>query len=67
MADNKEAFFRQWRTYQMSDHCPLWVELRINFSDPFIAVAGGLVEGRGVRTKNNPSTIKIKRLKRKKS
>jgi endonuclease/exonuclease/phosphatase family metal-dependent hydrolase len=48
-AKDKKAFFRQWRTYQMSDHCPLWVELRIDFSDPFIAVAGGLVKGRGVR------------------
>jgi len=46
-AANKRAFYRKWRTYQMSDHYPLWVELRIDFSDPFIAVAGGLVKGRG--------------------
>jgi endonuclease/exonuclease/phosphatase family metal-dependent hydrolase len=46
-ASNKRAFYRKWRTYQMSDHYPLWVELRIDFSDPFIAVAGGLVKGRG--------------------
>jgi endonuclease/exonuclease/phosphatase family metal-dependent hydrolase len=44
---NGKAFYRKWRTFQMSDHCPLWVELRIDFSDPFIAVAGGLARGRG--------------------
>jgi endonuclease/exonuclease/phosphatase family metal-dependent hydrolase len=49
-AKDKSAFFSQkWRTFQMSDHCPLWVELRIDYSDPFIAVAGALVPGRGVR------------------
>jgi len=49
-AKNKKAFYRQWRTFQVSDHCPLWVELRIDFSDAFIPVAGGLVRGRGVRS-----------------
>jgi endonuclease/exonuclease/phosphatase family metal-dependent hydrolase len=48
-AKDKKAFFKKWRTFQMSDHCPLWVELRIDFSDAFIPVAGGLVKGRGVR------------------
>jgi endonuclease/exonuclease/phosphatase family metal-dependent hydrolase len=48
-AKNKKAFFNKWRTFQMSDHFPLWVELRIDFSDAFIPVAGGLVKGRGVR------------------
>jgi len=46
-ATNKKGFYKKWRTFQMSDHYPLWVELRIDFSDPFIAVAGGLVKGRG--------------------
>ena len=40
---NKKGFYNKWRTFQMSDHCPLWVELRIDFSDRFIPVAGGLV------------------------
>lgn len=48
-ATNNQAFYKTWRTFQMSDHCPLWVELCIDFSDPFIAVAGGLAPGRGVR------------------
>jgi endonuclease/exonuclease/phosphatase family metal-dependent hydrolase len=46
-AGNKKAFYKKWRTFQMSDHYPIWVELRIDFSDPFIAVAGGLVKERG--------------------
>lgn len=46
---DKKAFYKKWRTFQMSDHCPLWAELRIDFSDKFIPVAGGLVRGRGVR------------------
>jgi endonuclease/exonuclease/phosphatase family metal-dependent hydrolase len=48
-AKNKMAFYKNWRTFQISDHCPLWIELRIDFSDKFIPVAGGLVPGRGVR------------------
>jgi hypothetical protein len=31
-AKNKEAFFKKWRSFQMSGHSPLWVELRIDFS-----------------------------------
>jgi len=50
---NKNAFYKKWRTFQMSDHYPLWVELRIDFSDPFIAVAGGLVKGRGPNAPNS--------------
>lgn len=29
--------YRQWRTYQMSDHLPLWVELAVDFSDEYLA------------------------------
>ena len=34
--EGRRAFFRGWRTYQMSDHLPLWVELKIDFSDQFL-------------------------------
>lgn len=34
--EGRRAFFRGWRTYEMSDHLPLWVELRIDFSDQFL-------------------------------
>lgn len=31
-----EEYFRQWRTWQMSDHLPLWVELEIDFTDDYL-------------------------------
>jgi endonuclease/exonuclease/phosphatase family metal-dependent hydrolase len=34
--------YKTWRTYQMSDHRPLWAEFRIDFSDDYLkeALAG---------------------------
>ncbi|SOE21504.1 Endonuclease/Exonuclease/phosphatase family protein [Spirosomataceae bacterium TFI 002] len=29
--------FNTWRTYKMSDHLPMWVELRSDFSDEYLA------------------------------
>jgi len=29
--------FKEWKTYQMSDHLPLWVEFDINYSDDYLA------------------------------
>jgi hypothetical protein len=26
-----------WRTYQMSDHLPMWVEVRVDFGDDCLA------------------------------
>jgi hypothetical protein len=32
-----ETYYQsKWRTFQMSDHYPLWVELKIDFSDQFL-------------------------------
>jgi exonuclease III len=31
-----EKFYKEWRTYQMSDHLPLWVELDIDFSKKYL-------------------------------
>jgi hypothetical protein len=31
-----EAKFKEWRTYKMSDHLPMWVELRSDFSDEYL-------------------------------
>ncbi|WP_426960017.1 endonuclease/exonuclease/phosphatase family protein [Muricoccus radiodurans] len=35
-ATTREARYRKWRTWQMSDHAPLWVELRTDFADDFL-------------------------------
>jgi endonuclease/exonuclease/phosphatase family metal-dependent hydrolase len=29
-------YANQWRTWQMSDHVPLWVELKVDFSDHYL-------------------------------
>lgn len=38
-AKNKEvteAYYKKWRTYQMSDHLPMWVEFDIDFSRRYL-------------------------------
>jgi endonuclease/exonuclease/phosphatase family metal-dependent hydrolase len=33
----RERYFKKvWRTFQMSDHLPLWVELKIDFSEAYL-------------------------------
>ena len=31
-----EKYYEEWRTFQMSDHLPLWVELKIDFTDGYL-------------------------------
>lgn len=31
-----EGSYRQWRTYKMSDHLPIWIELTSDFSDAYL-------------------------------
>ena len=28
--------YKEWRTYKMSDHLPIWVELMIDFGDNYL-------------------------------
>ncbi|MCL3782497.1 endonuclease [Prolixibacteraceae bacterium JC049] len=30
------AYYLEWRTFQLSDHLPLWVEIKIDFSDQYL-------------------------------
>ncbi len=32
----KPGRYKDWRTYQMSDHLPMWVELRVDFSREYL-------------------------------
>lgn len=32
-----QDYYEEWRTFQMSDHLPLWVELEIDFTDRYLA------------------------------
>jgi endonuclease/exonuclease/phosphatase family metal-dependent hydrolase len=36
-AKELEKFYKQWRTFQVSDHLPLWVELQTDFADAYLA------------------------------
>lgn len=37
VAKTEEALYRKWRTWQMSDHSPLWVEIRTDFTEDYLA------------------------------
>jgi hypothetical protein len=41
-ATTPEALYLKWRTWQMSDHSPLWIEIETDFADSFLqdVVAG---------------------------
>lgn len=34
--DPGQYYRTYWRTHQISDHLPMWVELRINYTEPFL-------------------------------
>jgi endonuclease/exonuclease/phosphatase family metal-dependent hydrolase len=35
-ATTPEARYRKWRTWQMSDHAPLWIEVQTDFADGYL-------------------------------
>lgn len=35
-AKTPEALFKKWRTWQMSDHHPLWIEIETDFADDYL-------------------------------
>ncbi len=40
-ATTPEGRYRKWRTWQMSDHAPLWIELRTDFADDYLEEIAG--------------------------
>lgn len=42
-AETPEARYAKWRTWQMSDHAPLWIEIATDFADDYLR---GIAEGR---------------------
>lgn len=34
--EKRKKYYRTWRTFQMSDHYPLWVELKIDFTRDYL-------------------------------
>ncbi len=35
-AGNTDYYLNTWRTFQMSDHLPMWIELKIDFSEQYL-------------------------------
>ena len=35
-AESKSKYYKDWRTYQMSDHLPKWVEVKIDFGEEYL-------------------------------
>ena len=40
-AKTAEALYRKWRTWQMSDHAPLWVEIETDFTEDYLKQFAG--------------------------
>ncbi len=38
--------YENWRTYQMSDHLPMWVEFRVDFAEEYLADIEGKIQER---------------------
>jgi len=36
-AAQSRTYYRAWRTFQLSDHLPMWLEVRIDYADAFLA------------------------------
>lgn len=32
----KTGYYKQWRTFQMSDHLPMWIELKVDFGEDYL-------------------------------
>jgi endonuclease/exonuclease/phosphatase family metal-dependent hydrolase len=35
-AAGRRRYYREWRTHQMSDHLPMWIELKIDFGEEYL-------------------------------
>lgn len=45
-SDDTYASYATWRTHQMSDHLPMWVELKIDFTEEFLDEVDGEIAQR---------------------
>ncbi len=41
-AAQKTRHYKQWRTFQMSDHLPMWLELAIDFGEAYLTDVAGV-------------------------
>ena len=47
-ATTPEGRYKKWRTWQISDHSPLWIEIQTDFADQYLRGISEGVEGNGV-------------------
>jgi hypothetical protein len=36
-ADGRAYYAGKWRTWQISDHLPMWVQLKVDFTEQYLA------------------------------
>ncbi len=36
-AGQKSRYYKDWRTHQMSDHLPMWLEIKVDFGEEYLA------------------------------
>ncbi len=36
-AEQREYYLEEWRTWQISDHLPMWVQLKVDFTDAYLS------------------------------
>jgi endonuclease/exonuclease/phosphatase family metal-dependent hydrolase len=60
-AGDKEKFYKNWRTFQISDHLPLWLELKSDFADAYLAK---VMRGGSLRSSTRPRTVTAAKKKR---
>lgn len=41
-AKQKTRYYKDWRTYQMSDHLPMWLELKVDFGEEYLTAKSKL-------------------------
>jgi endonuclease/exonuclease/phosphatase family metal-dependent hydrolase len=52
----KPGSYKTWRTYQMSDHLPMWIELRVDFSREYLNSLSTGVPGQTIVPVSAPIT-----------
>jgi exonuclease III len=47
--------YRQWRTFQISDHFPMWIELKMDFTEGYLATCGGFNKKKSAKKEKKTS------------
>jgi endonuclease/exonuclease/phosphatase family metal-dependent hydrolase len=53
---SRTTHYRTWRTYQMSDHLPMWIELKIDFGEDYLRKK---MQGEGIEEPVSPAIASV--------